>query len=111
MEAGRQDSVEGQSKLLSDRYKLARALKDQIDFIYKWLPEDQKQQITEVEVFGILISGFEGWVYAMDLPCSGVYRFGELFRFELPRQFDSYDLLIKSLARFLALKARLRGVL
>ncbi|RUS24488.1 hypothetical protein BC938DRAFT_473506 [Jimgerdemannia flammicorona] len=40
----------------------------------------------------------------MDLPCSGVYRFGELFRFELPRQFDSYDLLIKSLARFLTLK-------
>src|SRR5437879_5302452 len=40
----------------------------------------------------------------MDLPCSGVYRFGELFRFELPRQFDRYKLLVKGLARFLALK-------
>lgn len=57
MEAGRQDSVESQTKLLSDHYKLARALKDQIDFIYKWLPGDQKQRITEVEVFGILSSG------------------------------------------------------
>ena len=57
MEAGRQDSVEGQTKLLSDHYKLAKALKDQVDFIYKWLPGGQKQRITEVEVFGILSSG------------------------------------------------------
>ncbi|RUS31417.1 hypothetical protein BC938DRAFT_477861, partial [Jimgerdemannia flammicorona] len=49
MESGRQDSVEGQSKLLSDRYKLAKGLKDQIDFINKWLPGDQKQRITEME--------------------------------------------------------------
>lgn len=111
VEAGRWDSVEGQSKQLSDRYKLAKALKDQIDFIYKWLPAGQKQRITEVEVFGVLTSGLEGCVYALDLPCSGVYRFGELFRFELPRQFNTYELLIKSLARFLALKARLQNVL
>ncbi|RUS22604.1 hypothetical protein BC938DRAFT_475225 [Jimgerdemannia flammicorona] len=49
MEAGRQDTIEGQSKWLSDRYKLARGLKDQIDFIYKWLPGSQKHRITEVE--------------------------------------------------------------
>lgn len=57
LEAGQKDSIEGQSKLLSDRYKLAKGLKDQIDFIYKWLPTSQKYRITEVEVFGILISG------------------------------------------------------
>ncbi|RUS19444.1 hypothetical protein BC937DRAFT_87458 [Endogone sp. FLAS-F59071] len=111
LEAGRQDSVEGQSKKLSDQYKLAKTLKAQLDFIYKWLPESQKRRITNIEVFGILTSGLEGRVYAMDLPCSGVYRFGELFRFELPRQFDRYKLLVKGLARFLALKARVRNIL
>ncbi|RUS33641.1 hypothetical protein BC938DRAFT_470737 [Jimgerdemannia flammicorona] len=109
--ASRLDATVGQSKWLSDRYKLARGLKDQIDFIYKLLPGSQKHRITEVEVFGVLTSGLEGSVYALDLPCSGLYRFGELFRFELPRQFDTYELLIKALARFLALKARLRAVL
>lgn len=111
MEAGRQDSLEGQTKQLSDRYKLGQALKDQLDFVYKCLPTSQKRRITEIEVFGILTSGLEGCVYALDLPCAGVYRFGELFRFTLPNQFDTYELLIKTLARFLALKARIRSIL
>ena len=129
MESGRQDSVEGQSKMFSDRHKLAKALKAQIDFIYKWLPNTHKSRIADVEVFGVLASGtlilnciysfkpsiplksfwfvyigLEGCVYALDLPCPNVYRFGDLFRFQLPQQFDSYDLLIKCLARFLAFK-------
>jgi hypothetical protein len=62
-------------------------------------------------VFGILTSGLEGRIYAMDLPCSGLYRFAELFRFEVPKQFNSYFLLVKTLVRMLALKQRVRGVL
>ncbi|RUS18986.1 hypothetical protein BC937DRAFT_88094 [Endogone sp. FLAS-F59071] len=111
MEASRTDSIEGQTKQLSDVRKLTRALKDQLDFIYTRFPDSQKQRIVDVEVFGIMTSGLEGHVYALDLPCSGLYRFTELFRFEVPKQFDSYFLLLKTLARMLALKQRVRGVL
>jgi len=111
MESSPVDSLEGQSKFLSDRKKLAQGLKDQLDFIYTWLPDDQKNRITEIEVFGILTSGLECRVYALDLPCSGLYRFMELFHFELPKQFDSYVLLLKSLVRLLTLKQHILSVL
>jgi len=111
MESSSSDSVEGQTKKLADTQKLERELKDLVDFIYSWLPSDQKSRVADIEVFGILTSGLEGHVYMMDLPCSGVYRFGEMFRFQLPKQFDSYPLLIKTVGRFLVLKERVRSVL
>jgi len=111
MESSPSDSVEGQTKKLGDTQKLGRELKDQINFIYSWLPSDQKSRVADIEVFGIVTSGLEGIVYVMDLPCPGVYRFGELFRFQLPKQFDSYPLLIKAITRFLVLKERVLSVL
>lgn len=57
MESGFADSLDGQSKFLSDKQKLASELKDQMDFIYAKLPSRQKSRIAEVEVFGILTSG------------------------------------------------------
>jgi hypothetical protein len=111
MESGLNDSLEGQSKFLSDRRKLARGLKDQLDLVYACLPEDQKSMIVDIEVFGVLTSGLECRVYVMDLPCSGLYRFAEVFHVALPQQFDSYMLLLKALARFLTLKQRILSVL
>ena len=57
MESGRNDMLEGQTKMLSDRYKLARELKDQIDYLYASLPANHKSKIVNLEVFGILTSG------------------------------------------------------
>ncbi|RUO95347.1 hypothetical protein BC936DRAFT_144323 [Jimgerdemannia flammicorona] len=57
MESSLNDSLEGQSKFLSDRRKLARGLKDQLDLVYACLPEDQKSMIVDIEVFGVLTSG------------------------------------------------------
>jgi hypothetical protein len=57
MESGKHDSLEGQTKFLSDRYKLARSLKDQIDYLYSSLPSKYKEKIVDIEVFGVLTSG------------------------------------------------------
>ena len=57
MESSRSDSLEGQTKFLRDRYKLARELKDQIDYLYASLPSKQRKNIVKIEVFGILTSG------------------------------------------------------
>jgi len=110
MESGRNDMLEGQTKMLSDRYKLARELKDQIDYLYASLPANHKSKIVNLEVFGILTSGLEGRVYVMNLPCSGTYKFVKLFQFELPRTVDQLGHLTKTVVRFLHLKQRVRNV-
>ncbi|KAG9293733.1 hypothetical protein G9A89_019070 [Geosiphon pyriformis] len=48
------DSLKGQSKFLSDRRKLARGFKDQLDLVYAFLPEDQKSVIVPIIDPGIL---------------------------------------------------------
>ena len=49
-EASRTDCIEGQTKQLSDMRKLARALKDQLDFIYARLPESQRPRTKSPEM-------------------------------------------------------------
>ncbi|RUP46476.1 hypothetical protein BC936DRAFT_146910 [Jimgerdemannia flammicorona] len=110
LESGRCDSLEGQTKFLQDRYKLARELKDQIDYLYASLPSQHKKKIADLEVFGVLTSGIEGTVYVMNLPCSGVYKFSKLFHFELPQTFQGLGKLIKVVMRLLTLKQRVRAV-
>jgi hypothetical protein len=62
MESGRYDSLDGQTKFLNDRYKLARTLKDQLDYLHESLPNAHKEKIQDLEVFGILTSGeYTSW--------------------------------------------------
>jgi hypothetical protein len=62
MESSQYDSLDGQTKFLSDRYKLARELKDQLDYIYAKLPNKHKGRIVDIDVFGVLASGeYTSW--------------------------------------------------
>jgi hypothetical protein len=111
MESGQHDSLNGQTKFLSDRYKLARGLKDMIDYIYASLPSRHKERIKDIEVFGFLTSGLEGTVYVMSLPYSGVYKFTKLFQFELPQTASGIGYLVKAVVRLLIVKQRVRAVI
>ncbi|CAG8616053.1 16461_t:CDS:2, partial [Racocetra fulgida] len=96
-EISKSPSNQSGEKSISDRYKLYKTMKDNYDTIVSYFYNQfgeymyQNHSLRNLEIYGILVSGFELEIFVLDQPGAVVSRVRRITRIEIPVNIKNND--------------------
>ncbi|CAJ0644085.1 11506_t:CDS:2, partial [Entrophospora sp. SA101] len=87
-----------------DKSKTIGMLSDMLREIYLKLPHGNKNFISKIRAFAIIVSGMKIEIFQMNIPEKQLYVFQQISEFELPQTFHNYKCIEYALINFIKLR-------